>query len=440
MLATWRSPQPCRTSGQAVPARGGRSRCFCVAAILSYTDRQILSLLVDPIRADLGISDTQIGLLQGVAFALIYSFAGLPLGRLADVVQRRWVIVAGVGLWSAGTLMCGYAGSFWELFGGRLVVGIGEAALTPAAMSMIGDMFPHERRGLATGVFVMGMAIGGGVAISIGGAFLALVSAGAFVGVPVLGGLPAWRTVLLLLAACGVPLLLLLLLLREPRRSGTPAEQAVTSLRSILGQLGAIRGAIVPLVLGCALLSVGDFAMLSWVPALLTRRYHVSAQAVGLTLGSAIIVMSVLASIGGGWISDRMARGRGPSGRLRLACISAALAAPFSLIALVGTERQTLAAISLWYLFSTCAGVAGLASMQEIVPNRARGLGMSFLAFGNIILGLGGGATLTGYVTDHVFHDPLALGRSLTVIILPAALVAIWLFDRASRNTRRSVS
>ena len=176
---------------------------FCIAAILSYTDRQILGLLVDPIRADLEISDTDVGVLQGVAFAIIYSVAGLPLGRLADIFQRRRVILTGVALWSVGTILCGYASSFWMLFAGRLIVGIGEAALAPAAMSMIADMFPTERRGTAIGLFAMGMVIGGGAAISIGGVLLELAVDHRFAGIPMVGALAPWREVLVLLGLAG---------------------------------------------------------------------------------------------------------------------------------------------------------------------------------------------------------------------------------------------
>ncbi len=413
---------------------------FCVAAILSYTDRQILSLLVDPIRADLHISDTQVGVLQGVAFALIYSFAGLPLGRLADLVERRWVICAGVGLWSAGTLLCGYADSFWTLFGGRMIVGVGEAALAPAAFSMISDLFPVKRRGTALGVFVMGMVVGGGVAILIVGPLLGAASAGAFAGLPVLGGLAAWRIVLVLLGASGMPLLVLLMVMvREPTRRG---ERGVArpGLSAILAELRTVRGVLFPLLLGCACMSVGDFAMQSWSPTLLGRRYGVSPQDIGVTLGPLIIVAGALASIAGGALSDRIARRAGAAGRLRLAGFSAMLALPFALIALTRTVPQVLAAVTLWMLFSTVAGLAGVTALQEIVPNRARGLAGSFIAFGNIILGLGGGATLTGYITDHVFRDPLAVGRSLTLVILPAGTIAIILFYYASRNARRTNS
>lgn len=411
---------------------------FCVAAILSYTDRQILSLLVDPIRADLGISDTQVGVLQGVAFAIIYSFAGLPLGRLADLVQRRRVILAGIALWSLGTFVCGYAGSFWTLFTGRIVVGIGEASLAPAAMSMIADMFPAERRGLAIGVFIMGMAVGGGVAITVGAAMLAVAAAGGLAGLPLLGGLAAWRAVLVLLGLCGLPLLALLATVREPLRHEVPGEEAAShSLTSVFGQLRLVRRALIPLILGCALMSVGDFAILSWSPALLGRRFGSSPESIALTLGPLIVVAGALASLGGGAVSDQLARCRGSSGRLQLAWISALIAGPFALLALARAPGQVIAAVALWTLFSTSAGLAGITATQEIVPNRARGLSASFISFGNIILGLGGGATLTGFVTDHVFGDPLAIGKSLTLVVLPADLAAIALFLFASRAARR---
>src|ERR1700742_1316150 len=142
---------------------------FALAALLSYTDRQILSLLVDPIRGDLHISDTQLSILQGAAFAVLYSFIGLPLGRIADLVPRRWLLVFAVVVWSLGTIVCGLSHSFAQLFGARLLVGIGEAALAPAAMSLIGDYFPPTARATPTGVFLTGMVVGGGAAGGIGG-------------------------------------------------------------------------------------------------------------------------------------------------------------------------------------------------------------------------------------------------------------------------------
>src|SRR5688572_4369774 len=145
---------------------------FFLAAILSYTDRQILSLLVDPIRAGLNLSDVQLGILHGTAFAVLYAAFGLPLGRLADLMNRRNLILVGVMIWSTATVACAWARSFEELLVARLFVGLGEAALAPAALSMISDLFPAERRGVAIGTFALGIVAGAGVAIGVGGTLL----------------------------------------------------------------------------------------------------------------------------------------------------------------------------------------------------------------------------------------------------------------------------
>ena len=149
-----------------------------LTTVLSYTDRQILSLLVDPIRQDLAISDTQVGLLIGTAFAFVYGIAGLPLGWLADRLRRRDLIVAGISLWSLGTVCCGLSHNFAQFFAARLLVGIGEAVLTPASISMISDSFPSRSRGRATSVFLMGIAMGAGGAILFGGLILRLADSG----------------------------------------------------------------------------------------------------------------------------------------------------------------------------------------------------------------------------------------------------------------------
>src|SRR5258706_4846437 len=153
-------------------------------AVLSYTDRQVLSLLVDPIRSDMGISDTQISLLLGTAFAVVYGIAGIPLGYLADRISRRNLIFAGVCVWSLGTIACGFSQSFGEIFTSRIVVGLGEAALSPAAISLISDYFPPSRRGTAVGFFFSGIAMGSGAAILIGGGGLHRIEFGALCATP----------------------------------------------------------------------------------------------------------------------------------------------------------------------------------------------------------------------------------------------------------------
>ncbi|MGI8839205.1 MAG: MFS transporter [Caulobacteraceae bacterium] len=409
---------------------------FAAGAILSYTDRQILSLLVDPIRGDLHISDTQVSLLQGMAFALIYSIAGLPLGRLADLLPRRAVILAGVLVWTAATVACGLSRSFGALFLARVFVGVGEAALAPAAMSMITDLFPAHRRGTAIGVFIMGMVVGGGVALGIGGGLLEAARGGLFAGVPVLGAVPPWRAVLLVLGAPGLLIALLLLTVREPARRPGSGETAPRrySVGEVVGELAARRRLVVPLIGAMALMSVGDFSLLNWTPALLSRNYRFSAGEIGALLGALVVATGVLGTVLGGLLSDRRAKSGGPRARIVAAAISATLALPLMAIGATFNAWQVLALLGWWNFFSSAAGTIGITALQEAVPNEIRGVGISLVAFGNIFGGLGLGTMTTALVTDRVFHDPTRVAASLSLVVGPAAVLATTLFWRAARR------
>lgn len=409
---------------------------FCVAAVLSYTDRQILSLLVDPIRADLKITDTQIGLLQGVAFALVYSVAGIPFGRLADMVARRSVILIGIAIWSAGTLLCGFSTSFWMMFAGRFVVGIGEAALAPAAVSMIADLFEPRRRGLATGTFMMGMVVGGGAAIAVGGAVLTLASAGAFQGLPVVGHLAPWRTALVLLGLAGLPLMAAVAALREPERRLAEVEAGRPEAASVLSQLRLHGARLAPLILGCGLMSVGDFALFSWAPAILARNYAMAPAEIGGLLGAILVATGVAGTLSAGFLSDRLTVRRGPRARLGLVIVTTVIALPGSLVWLTGAPFQLLVLLSIWSLFSTMTAVGGVMAIQEVVPNTLRGLSISLIACANIMLGLGLGTTLAGFLADKVFNDPLSLAHALTLCVTPAAILALTCFAVAFAGMR----
>ena len=158
-----------------------------LAYMNSFIDRQILSLLVEPIRADLGISDTQVSLLAGLAFSIFYTLMGVPLARLADQSNRRNIILVGIGSWSIMTALCGAAQNFWQLFLARIGVGVGEAALSPAAFSMIADYFPKQRLARAISVYSMGVYFGAGLALMIGGVVIKMVSALPPTVLPVIG-------------------------------------------------------------------------------------------------------------------------------------------------------------------------------------------------------------------------------------------------------------
>lgn len=198
---------------------------FAVAALMiaytsSFIDRQILTLLVEPIRADLIISDTQFSLLAGIAFSLFYTVMGIPLARLADRGSRRRIIFWGIVVWRVMTVACGLANSFWALFAARIGVGIGEAALSPAAYSMISDYFSHKRRARTLAVYSMGPYLGAGLALMIGGAVIDVIARAGAMQLPIVGELAAWQQTFVLVGAPGLLIAALFIVVREPPRQG----------------------------------------------------------------------------------------------------------------------------------------------------------------------------------------------------------------------------
>lgn len=412
---------------------------FCIAAVLSYSDRQILSLLVDPIRADLHASDVQIGLLQGAAFAVIYAIAGVALGRAADVLPRRWVIVAGIAIWSIATLACGFAQSFGALFVARAFVGVGEAALAPAAMSIITDSFPMRRRGAATGTFLMGMIVGGGVALALGGLIVHAAQAGALKTVPVIGDLTPWRSGLVILGLIGLPVAALAASVPEPERRHRLAGPAGPpgTLRQATSSLAALWPALAPLYAAMALSSLCDFAILNWTPTLLTRRFGVGVEEIGAVLGAVVIVGGVLGSAGAGVVADVLAKRLGASSRLLLPLGAMAVGVMGALPVLASSPPLVFLLAGLWIFASTTGQSIGITVLQEMAPGDARGLAVSLVSLLNIGLGLALGAALPALVLERVLRDPKAVGAAITIVALPCALAAVILYGVAYAQARK---
>jgi MFS family permease len=413
---------------------------FCIAAVLSYSDRQILSLLVDPIRADLHVTDVQVGLLQGAAFALVYAVAGVGLGRAADVLPRRLVIVTGIVIWSLATIACGFATSFGGLFAARAAVGIGEAALAPAAMSIITDSFPVDRRGAATGTFLMGMIVGGGVALALGGFILHTAEAGALRNLPILGALAPWRSGLVVLGLLGLPAAVLAITVREPRRRHLIGGGSVlpAPLRDAAARLAALWPVLLPLYGAMGLSSLCDFAILNWAPTFLSRRFGVGVAEIGGVLGAVVIVGGVLGSVGAGIVADRVAKRNGAAARLTLA-VGAMLGGVFGTLFFVTSSPLPVFALAgLWIFASTAGQSIGITFLQELAPGDARGLSVSIVSLINIGLGLALGAALPALILQHVLHNPTAVGAAITIVALPCAIVATVLY-RVARAAARHI-
>jgi MFS family permease len=404
-------------------------------AVLSYTDRQVLSLLVDPIRADLGISDTQISLLLGTAFALVYGVAGVPLGYLADRTSRRNLILGGVLVWSIGTLACGLSHSFGQLFAGRLVVGLGEAVLSPAAISLISDYFPPSRRGTAVGCFLSGIAIGIGASILIGGGVLHLVQLGVLDNTPLATQAP-WRLVLLIIGAPGLLWALAILAIREPVRRAAEGSPAIASS----AEAGAWRTSgwarVIPIYLVVAIASLADNAVGAWAPTLLTREFHMDRAQVGVELGLLLTAAFGGGVLVGGWLADRAGARGGWSRKLRVCLFAGALILPVASAINAAHVTVVLLSVPAYFALSGIVTACGFSAILDVVPNRSRGLAMSISFFLNVAVGGAVGPTAVALASDHVFGSEAGLGPALAVTVAVAYGIGIVALLRALSMSR----
>lgn len=421
-------------SQNALPA-GARWWLLAVlflVALVSYSDRTILNVLVDPLRRDLRITDSQVSLLQGLAFTLVYVFASLPLGRLADRRNRRHLLVTGSTTWCAATVLSGMAPDFWSLFGARMLVGVSEAALIPAAVSMIVDAFPARRHGLAIGIFVVATIVGGPAGITIGGLLGTWTEQGNFRALPLIGALAPWRQTLIAAGISGLLGPLLLLGVREPARAARAAGSVRDAGRFALQALWLL----LPLYLGMALLAVGDYGMVSWAPTTLSRRFDWSPSQIGLTFGVLVAITGVAGALGGGWLSDLAARRGGSRARLSLCIPSAIAGAGAALLLRTDTPSTVLCGIGLWTCFSSIGALGAVAALQASVPEQFRGSAMAAITFCNTLIGLGCGPALVALVTDRLYATPVAVGHAIGAVVTPAALMAATAFFLARRQLR----
>ncbi|MBK6708302.1 MAG: MFS transporter [Sphingomonadales bacterium] len=401
-----------------------------LAYVCSFVDRTILSLLVDPIKQDLQLSDVQISLLAGFAFAMFYTGMGIPFGWLADRSDRKRIIFFGVIAWSLMTAACGLARSFGGLFAARIGVGVGEASLSPASYSLIPDLFPRDQLGLAGSIYAAGITIGGGLAMMLGGAAIQGLTAYGAMSLPVLGTLAPWQLAFVLVGLLGLPVALLVLTIRDPRTATSKASRGEKAgLRDTLAYVWQRRPAYVPVLTGYSLMVVVNYALVIWVPTYFVRVHGMSAGEIGLTMGAMMLFAGTAGMFAGGLISDWMTRRGVPEAPLWVVLASVIGQAPFFIAAmLVGDVTTALALMAVAVFLITLNGGIQGATFQVLTPSKMHGQVVAiFLVVANII-GLGFGPLMIGLFTDKLFGDPALIGRSLALaaaIVLPLSAIFI---------------
>jgi MFS family permease len=422
-----------------------------VAYTVSFIDRMILSLLIPPIQADLGISDTQISLLAGFAFAIFYTVMGIPLGRVADRWNRRNLIAIGITFWCLATAACGLARNYWQLFLARVGVGVGEAALSPAAYSMISDLFPRDQLGRAIAIYSVGLPVGSGLALLIGGAAVGALADLGPVTVPLIGTLSPWQLTFIVVGVPGVLVAFLVMLLREPERRdrvavppATPAAAGAAAAAAPVGLiafLGINRRVLLHHFGGLSLLVIIVYGSTAWVPTFFIRSHGWTAAEIGYAYGVIFITCGAGGLLLGGQLADRWWRNGKTDAHLRVVLLSVATMAPsFALMPLVPSAEMAVALLALaTFTSSLHGGVAG-AALQLITPNELRGQMTAVYFFIANLIGLGLGPTAVALFTDYVFGDPLALGYSLAVLAGTAGPLSAIVIATGLRHYRGSAA
>lgn len=409
--------------------------------MLSYMDRQILSLLVGPMKRDLGISDTRVGLLQGLAFGLFYTFMGLPLGRIADTRSRRGLIAVGVVLWSLFTSLCSVARSFWSLFLVRMGVGVGEASLSPAAYSLISDYFPKERLGVAISVYYMGVFFGTSLSLLVAGAVVDAVVHTPLITVPLLGTLPSWRITFLFVGIPGVLFALLAYTIREPLRRGVlrARDGQVTQLRfaDALAEMKLRWQSLAGISIGAIFQAVPTYALISWTPTYFQRVHHWTPGQSGRGLALLLLTFGCAGMYAGGRLSDYWQKNGVTEGPLRVGVVCAIGSALLLPAAYLSSDaRWSLALLGPGTLFLALPMGTSAAALQRIFPNQVRGQVSALFLF---LLNLGGltlGPLMPGLLNDRIFHSEQMLGPSLAITIGAASVLMLAAFRATYKSYR----
>lgn len=412
---------------------------LAAAHLVSFIDRFLMSLVMEPLKADLALSDTQLGLLQGTGFVILYTVAAVPLGLMADRVNRRNLILAGSLLWSVATGLCGLADSFGSLFLARVGVGFGEAALVPAAMSLLAAYFPRRQLGRAVSLFTAGASFGKSTALIGGGAVLALLTTTGGMYLAGIGHLAPWQATFMVMAVPGLVLAALLLTLREPPRVESAVARPGVAVaaayirkhyKAYLTHSGA--SAIVVLL-------IQSFA--AWTPSFYVRFFDMTPPQAGLAVGSVILVAGPLGHLCGGALTDFF-QDRGSRAPAAPVIILGVLAA-VPCVLLFGTTRNlplSLLAFGLMSFAMTFAAPASLAGLQMLTPDRLRGVVTSMFLATTTFVGIGMGPPLIGFLTDHYFNGPQGLDRALMVTVIVCAVLGTILALASRRPFARAAA
>jgi MFS family permease len=412
---------------------------LALATMINFLDRGILTLLVEPIKHDLHLSDVQMSLIMGFAFTFFYAVLGLPVARLVDRKSRKLIMTAGITIWSLMTMLCGLATSFWHLFIARMGLGVGETTSGPSAYSMLSDYFPPQRLPRAIAFMQVGFVAGTGLALIVGAWIIQFVAANPDLSLPIVGRLRGWQMVLMLVGIPGLIVAAIMATVREPRRRGG-AQTEPTPVAEIFRFITAHKLVYLPLFIGMGLRTSQMFGTQMWGPAFYGRTYGWSPSQVGYVSGLSVFIAMPVGLALGSWLAEQYWKKGTHDGNVRVVVWSTAISVPFGVLGpLMPNPWLAVGFMLIAQLTSIMAAAPENAAIQTVTPNRLRGQMTFLFLFIMNVIGMGIGPMIVGALNQYVFGED-QIRVSLAAIGALLGAPAIFIFLRGMRPYGRAIA
>jgi len=394
-----------------------------LAQVFAFIDRQIPSMLVEPIKQDFNLTDSQIALLGGAAFSIFYAVMALPIGYAVDRYQRTKVLGIGIFLWSLMTALAGLTNSFGKLFGARIGVAVGEAVMAPTSVSLISDSFPENKQGKPMGIITSGVYIGIGITLLGGGFLIDYLTEIDGINLPLIGYLKPWQATFMIVGIPGLILALAAFILKEPKRIEEASLDKVIDRKNIFLHLKEHKKTLIPMFGGLIFMALIFYSFSFWAPTMMIRAFNISLSEVGLILGVITIVSSIIGTILAGTAVDYLRDKNYSDAPVRAAMIAVMLAVPpIVMLSFVSSEIGAWICIALYLLFISSFAPLGLLAISGVSTGSVKGQAAAIHAFLMMAFGLSLGPQLTAFFTDYIFADPNLLINSISLsglIVLP---------------------
>lgn len=429
IIADARSPHSGEHHETLTPAPGAWRLAWLVMAVatISWLDRTLIGILIEPIKAEFDFTDTQISLLTGLAFSICYGVGALPIAWLADRMNRALLLAAGVTIWCSLTIGFGFASSFWVLFLCRMGVGLGEATAVPCSVSLLSDRFPRTVLPRGLGIFQLGSPLGITLATA-GAATLTdwLTTSGTAAQI----GMSGWRITFVLAGALGLVLVIPLLLTRDRRMPPPKVTAGKDRREGLIPHLRRVRGYIIPLMAGnaCFVLFLNGYPQ--WVVAMFQRIHGWTLQETGVAAGGALVATGILGALAAGYFTPRLSRRMGKDATLRVKLVAAAVIAPLAVIGpILPNPWLSLAVMCVPLFFTFGAATLLPGAIVNAAPSWLRARFVAINVFLGSLIGGGLGALFYAVLTDYLFRDEKMLPYSLALgsAIIFAAIVPLWM-------------